>query len=182
MMLPCPLAKSSTPNSSTNAGGIEADVTVTRLSETAYVVVTPAATVQRELSWMRKYQHRFNVVVMDVTAGEGVLALMGPNRAQGAGERFLPTTGQTKTTHLVRLTPLNLAWVSPAPIASPMSRELGWELYVSSDMAAHAFETLIEAGADHDLKLLWHAYDGFICGSKRRSATLVTTYRRGPCS
>ena len=31
--------------------------------------------------------------------------------------------------------------------------ELGWELYVSTDMAAHVFETLTQAGADHGLKL-----------------------------
>ncbi|MEE9376386.1 MAG: FAD-dependent oxidoreductase, partial [Rhizobiaceae bacterium] len=36
-------------------GGIEADVTVTRLSKTAYLVVTPAATVPREMSWMRRH-------------------------------------------------------------------------------------------------------------------------------
>ena len=31
--------------------------------------------------------------------------------------------------------------------------ELGWELYVSSDMAGHAFETLMDAGQDLGLKL-----------------------------
>jgi 4-methylaminobutanoate oxidase (formaldehyde-forming) len=31
--------------------------------------------------------------------------------------------------------------------------ELGWELYVSADQAAHVFETLWEAGADHGLTL-----------------------------
>jgi glycine cleavage system aminomethyltransferase T len=31
--------------------------------------------------------------------------------------------------------------------------ELGWELYVSSDQAAHVFEALAEAGGDHGLKL-----------------------------
>jgi glycine cleavage system aminomethyltransferase T len=31
--------------------------------------------------------------------------------------------------------------------------ELGWELYVSTDMAAHVFETLRDAGADHGLTL-----------------------------
>ena len=31
--------------------------------------------------------------------------------------------------------------------------ELGWELYVGADQAAHVFETLVEAGSDHDLKL-----------------------------
>ncbi len=31
--------------------------------------------------------------------------------------------------------------------------ELGWEIYISSDMAGHAFETLHQAGADMGLKL-----------------------------
>jgi 4-methylaminobutanoate oxidase (formaldehyde-forming) len=31
--------------------------------------------------------------------------------------------------------------------------ELGWELYISSDQAAHVFETLVEAGAECGLKL-----------------------------
>jgi 4-methylaminobutanoate oxidase (formaldehyde-forming) len=31
--------------------------------------------------------------------------------------------------------------------------ELGWEIYISADMAAHVFEALWEAGQDHSLKL-----------------------------
>ena len=34
--------------------------------------------------------------------------------------------------------------------------ELGWELYVSADMARHAFEVLYEAGSDHGLRLVSH--------------------------
>jgi len=59
-------------------GGIEADVTVTRMSETAYLVVTPAATRQADQHWMTRHKGNFNVVITDVTAGEGVLAVMGP--------------------------------------------------------------------------------------------------------
>lgn len=33
--------------------------------------------------------------------------------------------------------------------------ELGWELYVSSDMAAYVFEVLREAGRDMDAKICW---------------------------
>ena len=72
-------------------GGIEADVTVTRLAEDAYIVVTPAATVQRELSWMRRHINNDNVVIVDMTAGEGVLAIMGPN-ARKVLEKYLPET------------------------------------------------------------------------------------------
>ncbi|MDG1102193.1 MAG: FAD-dependent oxidoreductase, partial [Ascidiaceihabitans sp.] len=59
--------------------GIEADVTVTRIEENCYLVVTPAATRLADQTWMRRNQGDFNVVITDVTAGEGVLAVMGPN-------------------------------------------------------------------------------------------------------
>jgi len=59
--------------------GIEADVTVTRLGETSYIIVTPAATMQRELHWMNKHKGDFNIVLLDMTSAEGVLAVMGPN-------------------------------------------------------------------------------------------------------
>ena len=60
-------------------GGIEADVTVTRLSETAYLVVTPSGTRLADETWMRRHVGDARVVITDVTAGEGVLAIMGPN-------------------------------------------------------------------------------------------------------
>ena len=69
--------------------GIEADVTVTRLSETCYLVVTPAATRLADQTWMMRHKGAFNVVITDVTAGEGVLAVMGPN-ARKLLERVSP--------------------------------------------------------------------------------------------
>src|SRR6056297_2772226 len=59
-------------------GGIEADVTVTRLSETAYLVVTPAGTRLADETWLRRHLGDHSAVITDVTAGEGVLAVMGP--------------------------------------------------------------------------------------------------------
>ena len=60
-------------------GGIEADVTVTRLSSDAFLVVTPAATRLADETWMRRHLGDHRAVITDVTAGEGVLAVMGPN-------------------------------------------------------------------------------------------------------
>ena len=60
-------------------GGIEADVTVTRLSDTAYLVVTPSTTRLADQTWMRRHQGEFRAVITDMTAAEGVLAVMGPN-------------------------------------------------------------------------------------------------------
>jgi len=60
------------------AGGIEADVTVTRLSETAFLIVTPAATRLADETWLRRHLGDAQAVITDVTAAEGVLAVMGP--------------------------------------------------------------------------------------------------------
>ena len=133
-------------------GGIEADVTVTRLSETAYIVVTPAATVQRELSWMRKHVADHNVVMVDVTSGEGVLAVMGPN-ARKLLEKVSPHDWSNENHPFGEAHEIELGMGLARAHRVTYVGELGWELYVSSDMAPHAFEVLNEAGGDLDLKL-----------------------------
>ena len=75
-------ARSSTRRCSTQRGGIESDLTVTRLSETAFFLVVPGATLQRDLAWLRKHLADEFVVITDVTAAESVLCLMGPRCAR----------------------------------------------------------------------------------------------------
>ena len=135
-----------------NRGGIEADVTVTRLSETAYLVVTPAATRLADETWMRRNVGDFNVVITDVTAGEGVLAVMGPNARKllqaVSPNDFSNAVNPFGTAQEIELG-MGLARVHRVTYVG----ELGWEVYVSADMAAHAFETLHAAGQDLGVKL-----------------------------
>ncbi|MBA98373.1 MAG: FAD-dependent oxidoreductase [Roseobacter sp.] len=132
--------------------GIEADVTVTRLSETAYLVVTPAATRLADETWMRRHQGDFNVVITDVTPAEGVLAVMGPNARKllqaVSPNDFTNATNPFGTAQEIELG-MGLARVHRVTYVG----ELGWEIYVSTDMAAHAFETLMSAGQNIGLKL-----------------------------
>ena len=133
-------------------GGIEADVTVTRLSETAYLVVTPAATRLADETWMRRHVGDHSVVITDVTAGEAVLAVMGPNARtllkKVSPNDFSNATNPFGTAQEIELG-LGLARVHRVSYVG----ELGWEVYVSSDMAAHAFETITEAGHEIGLRL-----------------------------
>ncbi|NNK78732.1 MAG: GcvT family protein, partial [Litoreibacter sp.] len=133
-------------------GGIEADVTVTRLSETAYLVVTPAATRLADETWMRRHQGDFNVVITDVTAAEGVLAVMGP-KARELMEKVSPADFSNATNPFGTAQAIELGMGLARVHRVTYVGELGWEIYVSTDMAAHAFETLREAGRDLDLKL-----------------------------
>jgi 4-methylaminobutanoate oxidase (formaldehyde-forming) len=135
-----------------NRGGIESDVTVTRLTETAYLVVTPAATRLADQSWMERHKGNFNVVITDVTAGEGVLAVMGPN-SRKLLEAVSPADFSNAANPFGTAQEIELGMGLARAHRVTYVGELGWEIYVSSDMAGHAFETLYEAGQDMDLKL-----------------------------
>lgn len=133
-------------------GGIEADVTVTRLSETAYLVVTPAVTRLADQTWMMRHKGDFNVVITDVTAGEGVLAVMGPN-ARKLLQKVSPNDFSNEVNPFGTAQEIELGMGLARVHRVTYVGELGWEIYVGADMAGHAFETLFEAGQDMGLKL-----------------------------
>ena len=134
------------------AAGIEADVTVTRLSETAYLVVTPAATRLADETWLRRHVGEHNVVITDVTASEGVLAVMGPN-ARALMQAVSPNDFSNAANPFGTMQEIEIGMGLARVHRVSYVGELGWEIYISSDMASHVFETLYEAGADHQMKL-----------------------------
>ncbi len=133
-------------------GGIEADVTVTRLSETAYLVVTPAATRLADETWLRRALRDDHVVITDVTPAEGCLAVMGP-RARDLMSLVSPNDFGNAAFPYQTAQEIELGLGLARAHRVSYVGELGWELYISADMAAHAFETLWEAGQQLGLKL-----------------------------
>ena len=134
------------------AGGIEADVTVTRLSETVFLVVTPAATRLADETWLRRHLRDEHVVITDVTAAEGVLAVMGP-RARDVMQAVSPNDFSNAVNPFGTAQEIELGLGLARVHRVSYVGELGWEIYVSADMAAHAFETIWEAGQAHGLTL-----------------------------
>ncbi len=133
-------------------GGIESDLTVTRLSETAFLLVVPGATLQRDLAWLRRHLGDAFAVITDMTAAEAVLCLMGPKArdvlAGCSPDDFSNSAHPFGTAREVEVG-MGLARAHRVTYVG----ELGWELYVSADQAAHVFEAVEAAGADHGLKL-----------------------------
>ncbi|WP_111734828.1 GcvT family protein [Roseovarius amoyensis] len=133
-------------------GGIEADVTVTRLSETAYLVVTPAATRLADETHLRRHVGDSRVVITDVTPAEGVLAVMGPDARKlmqaVSPDDFSPESHPFGIAREIEIG-MGLARAHRVSYVG----ELGWEIYISADMAGHVFETLWQAGQDVGLKL-----------------------------
>ncbi|HBO5586835.1 FAD-dependent oxidoreductase [Pseudomonas aeruginosa] len=139
-------------------GGIEADLTVTRLAADAYLVVTGPATQVRELNWLkRNIPSDARVVVTDVTSSMAVLSVMGPkSRAllQSLTEDDLSNEGFPFATS--REIELGYARVRASRIT--YVGELGWEIYIPTEFAPDVFDRIAEAGKAFDLKLCgYHA-------------------------
>ena len=132
--------------------GIEADVTITRLSETAYLVVTPAATRLADETWLRRHVGDHRVVITDITASEAVLCVMGPN-SRTLLEAVSPNDFSNEVNPFGTAQEIEIGMGLARAHRVTYVGELGWELYVSSDMAAHAFETLWSAGREMNAKL-----------------------------
>ncbi|MFT4716381.1 MAG: glycine cleavage system aminomethyltransferase T/glycine [Paracoccaceae bacterium] len=133
-------------------GGIEADITVTRLSETAFLVVTPSVTRPADQVHLERLSGEYRVVITDVTAGEGVLAVMGPN-ARKLLEAVSPANFSNPVNPFGTAQDIEIGMGIARVHRVSYVGELGWEIYVSSDMCGHVFETISQAGQDFDLKL-----------------------------
>jgi 4-methylaminobutanoate oxidase (formaldehyde-forming) len=134
-------------------GGIESDLTITRLSETAFFAVVPGATLQRDLAWLRKQQRSEEfVVVTDITAAESVLVLMGP-KAREVIQRVSPNDFSNEAFPFGTAQEIEIGMGLARAHRVTYVGELGWEIYVSSDQTAHVFEAIEEAGKPLGLKL-----------------------------
>ncbi len=129
------------------SGGIEADLTVTRLSETAYLAVVPGATLQRNLAWMRAHVGDDFAVITDVTAAQSVLCVMGPT-SRDILARVSPNDFSNAAHPFGRAKEIEIGMGLARAHRVTYVGELGWELYVSADQTAHVFEALMEAAPD----------------------------------
>jgi 4-methylaminobutanoate oxidase (formaldehyde-forming) len=134
-------------------GGIEADLTVTRLAEDSYLVVTAGAAATRDWTWLKRHMPEdARCSVTDITSGLAVLSVMGPNSrdllsrvtdADLSNEAFPFGTAQE----------IELGYATLRAVRVTFVGELGWELYVPSEFAVHAFDRLMAEGGDFGLKL-----------------------------
>ncbi len=140
-------------------GGIESDLTVTRLSERAFMLVVPGATLQRDLAWLRRHLGDEFVVITDVTAAESVLCVMGP-KSRELMQKISPNDFSNAAHPFATMREVEVGYGLARAHRVTYVGELGWEFYVSADQTAHVFEALEEAGADLGLKLCGlHALD-----------------------
>jgi heterotetrameric sarcosine oxidase gamma subunit len=134
-------------------GGIEADVTVTRLAETSFLIVTSPATTARDLAWLRAHvPEDAHCFALDATSAEACLAVMGPHSRellQSLTPALLSNAAFPFAT--ARTIELGMALVRAHRIT--YVGELGWELYMPSEFARQIFDLLHGAGGQCGLRL-----------------------------
>jgi glycine cleavage system aminomethyltransferase T/glycine/D-amino acid oxidase-like deaminating enzyme len=134
-------------------GGIEADLTVTRMAEDQFWVVSGAAQTIKDLHWLNRNigEDEF-CCVSDITNAWAVLGVMGPGSRDLLSET-LKHDMSTSAFPFGSFQPVELgmsrAWAARVSYVG----ELGWELYVPVDQARHGFDVLWEKGESHGLKL-----------------------------
>lgn len=128
------------------AAGIEADLTVTRFTETRYLVVTSAAAAARDLARLRMEARDRRVEITDATEAWAVFAVMGPD-----GRSLLqPLTSADLSNAAFAFASSQKIELAGVPVrASRISYvgELGWELYVPWGEAQRIFAALRDSGA-----------------------------------
>ena len=128
------------------AAGIEADLTVTRLGEARYMVVTAAAAAARDLARLRMEARDRRATVSDITGELAVFAVMGPD-----SRRLLQPLTSADLSDVAfpfgTSQEIELAGVTARASRISYVGELGWELYVPWAEAGSVFAALREAGA-----------------------------------
>ena len=129
-------------------GGIECDVTVVRVAEAEFYIVTGTGFATHDFDWIvRNIPDGMNCQLFDVTSSNAVLSLVGPNarailqqatRDDVTGETFKFGTSKT----------IGIAGCPVRALRVTYVGELGWELHLPTEYATTVYATLMEAGKD----------------------------------
>jgi len=133
-------------------GGIEADVTVTRLSETAFMVVSIATSQQRDLAWMRRnFPADAHVFVHDMTSGLPMLSIMGP-QSRALLQKLSPADFSNAAFPFGTSQEIDLGYARVRASRLTFVGELGWEIYIPAEFAADVFDKISAAGKEFGLR------------------------------
>jgi 4-methylaminobutanoate oxidase (formaldehyde-forming) len=133
-------------------GGIEADVTVSRLASERFMVVTAAFTQTHVEAWIRQcIPPEAHCVVTDVTQAYAMLNLQGP-RSRTLLQALSPADFSNEGFPFGTCRDIELGYQSALAIRMSYVGELGWELYIPTAFAVSVYDALAAAGHAYGLR------------------------------
>ncbi len=132
-------------------GGIEADLTVTRLGDDSFFVVTAAASATRDWAALRRACRGHDVTLRDVTDDYVMLGVMGP-RSRDLLSGLASVSLDNADFPFGTARRLTIAGRPALALRMTYVGELGWEIYVACDHAADVYDAIVDAGPAHGLR------------------------------
>ena len=132
-------------------GGIQCDLTVTRLGPDRFRIVTGTASGGLDLAWITgQLGPGDRVEVRDVTSGLACMGLWGP-RARDILAALCADDLSRDGFPFMAAREITVGHVPCLALRVTYVGELGWELYAPAEFGVALFDALMEAGAPHGL-------------------------------
>ena len=129
-------------------GGIEADLTFARLDENRFYMVTGSAFGVRDMGWITKHLPADgSVTVQDLTSARATLNLAGP-RSRDILQQVVESDVSNEAFPYMTARELRLGLAPVLALRVTYLGELGYELHLPTEYAAHVYELLWAAGRD----------------------------------
>jgi 4-methylaminobutanoate oxidase (formaldehyde-forming) len=133
-------------------GGIECDLTVTRVGASEFRVTTGTASTASDLGWLRLHlPDDGSVEVADVTERHAVLSVWGPD-----ARRTLATVSRADLSAAafpyLTSRPIDVAGVEVRANRVSFAGELGWELVTPAEGAGRVWEAVMAAGREFGIE------------------------------
>ncbi|GAA2869383.1 4-methylaminobutanoate oxidase (formaldehyde-forming) [Aminobacter niigataensis] len=133
-------------------GGIEADLTVARLAEDKFYIVTGTGFRTHDLAWISDHiPEGLDARLVDVTEQFGTLSLMGPN-ARKVLEAVTDADVSNAAFPFGHIKEIAIAGATIRALRVTYVGELGWELHVPIEATGEVFDALMAAGAAHGIR------------------------------
>ncbi len=132
-------------------GGIESDLTITRLAPDRFRLVTGTAFGNHDLAWIRKQLGvgpEQNLTIADVTGSLACYGLWGPQ----ARDVMAEVTADPLAFAYMHAARVVIGHVPCLAVRVTFVGELGWELYAPVEFGAGLWEQLYEAARRHDVR------------------------------
>ena len=133
------------------AGGIEADLTVTKLAEDHFWVVASDTAHRHVEAWMRRHADGMDVEIEDITDRFAQINLQGPH-SRALLQMLSPADLSDAAFPFRRADNIELADTGVVCVRITYVGELGYELYIPADHALAVYDRIVAAGADHGLR------------------------------
>ncbi len=133
-------------------GGIESDLTITRLAEDVFMIVTAFSSQVRDFHWLNSHiPNDAHAILTDVTSGMACLGIMGP-RARDLLQPLTPDDLSNEAFPFATSRRIELGYGHVRASRITYVGELGWELYIPAEFATGIYDTIIAAGADTGIR------------------------------